>query len=1089
MNHIYRTVWNEVTRTFVAVSELVKSGGKRCSKTRHAKGKSGAVSIGSFDPLEAPGLPVKFNCKQGILVGSASPMMLEQRFMFDGAAATEVVEVVAPMPDAAAPAVPSFAEQIAAAEVPPVTDTEKANTNNSDDSAEKPIEGRSSQSSILVAVDDHALDADSSQKWRQIEQDIAALISSLPDRADFNALMTEVFARAGTDSGVFQGNLSAFTESLRDGSFNVALEFRSERELQGHPAAYAAVTPGGGERIYVNADWLSFANSSKVMGVLIEEIGHAIDHRLNDSGDSVGDEGEFLATRLLSTVNENVDRINTGVDKGVLNFEGQDVAVEFAANTISFANRSLIKTADAIFYYGVVVDADAGAATGGADLLVAMYGGAGATSNLIGWQIINNGITTRSYSGNFNFAATGVNASEYTSFSIRVWQGTAGSNYSSELTYGNSTTLVGADTTGFRVNNNVAPQGSGNAAAKGAITFTGTPTAGGVFSNVEIAIDTLATVALTAATIPNTSNVLVQSTETGTAYLVNSSVPVTTLANITGATDNLWNSVAILSANTNTTLAAAGLAGGTYKVYTVDAAGNLSAAPSVSVTIGSGISPTVGDSLSRLAISQGNSTAKVGDYNGDGIQDAQQSGLATVAWTSASFFNQGLSGALTDAKPIISISNRSGSSGAGVSTTAQLLNIVVASYTDIDPNTTVVYEDPVNQTGTRTLTLTDGQKVTTPWDPIRFALEDSSGVLQDILPRAGTQVRMYIDIRPADLDVGTVNGYIKYVSAAVIVANPGLVDLDGRAITQAGWYDFTQRETGGDGARYVIENGKIVGIELIITDNAFGDNDMTANKILDPGVLVQRPVAQAVAAALDLPPPQHLLDLEVEKPAAAMSDDDLRHKPLRFDSSLFPVLASRTVEDVGLTEPVFAHEPQRFESHDWMRYFDLYARQDAWQVAVIPADVAGLQVFRGIGDQFAVIDQLESFTVPWDAFVHTSPAARVTLSVMLADGRPLPYWMTLNAKTGTFEFQAPPSFKGDLNIRVMARDAQGHEASTQFRMRIVEGKATRVADVGGLPGRSSLSDQLRQASQQRQVTMAAGQGERVVPVKAAAPLM
>ena len=92
-------------------------------------------------------------------------------------------------------------------------------------------------------------------------------------------------------------------------------------------------------------------------------------------------------------------------------------------------------------------------------------------------------------------------------------------------------------------------------------------------------------VSVTTATITNSGNALVQSTETGTAYLVNTTVTVINLASITGAADNQWNSVAISSASTNTNLSATGLGDGIYKVYAVDDAGNLSSASSNSVTI------------------------------------------------------------------------------------------------------------------------------------------------------------------------------------------------------------------------------------------------------------------------------------------------------------------------------------------------------------------------------------------------------------------------------------------------------------------------------------------------------------------------
>ena len=100
-----------------------------------------------------------------------------------------------------------------------------------------------------------------------------------------------------------------------------------------------------------------------------------------------------------------------------------------------------------------------------------------------------------------------------------------------------------------------------------------------------VTVDTAPTASVTTATLTTSENAVVQSTETGTAYLVNTAVTVSNLASITGAADNQSNSVTISSAATNTNLPATGLADGTYKVYAVDAAGNLSSASSNSVTL------------------------------------------------------------------------------------------------------------------------------------------------------------------------------------------------------------------------------------------------------------------------------------------------------------------------------------------------------------------------------------------------------------------------------------------------------------------------------------------------------------------------
>jgi hypothetical protein len=178
-----------------------------------------------------------------------------------------------------------------------------------------------------------------------------------------------------------------------------------------------------------------------------------------------------------------------------------------------------------------------------------------------------------------------------------------------------------------------------------------------------------------------------------------------------------------------------------------------------------------------------------------------------------------------------------------ISPISQLLDIHVEHYADIDATTEVV------DNGTsKTVTLANGSTVTTPWDPIRFGIRgqdvDYNGSvdtsLADILSdRAGLQVRVLIDVRAARVTTAEMNAYIKYVSAEAIAA-AAIVDLDGNAITAPGWYDFTRRDptSNHDGARFIVEGAQIVSIELIFTDNAFGDDDMTAGRIFDPGVPV-----------------------------------------------------------------------------------------------------------------------------------------------------------------------------------------------------------------------------------------------------------
>ena len=159
----------------------------------------------------------------------------------------------------------------------------------------------------------------------------------------------------------------------------------------------------------------------------------------------------------------------------------------------------------------------------------------------------------------------------------------------------NGTTLVGTYTVGAGDNSNdltvssfsigtVTDIAAGNAMASTTVPSTN------IASGSAIVIDALApTARLISCEISSCygiferTSITVQSTETGTAYLVKTGgsgadITVTNLASITSADPDLWNRVTISQASTDTTLALADLEEGIYHVYAVDALGNLSTA-------------------------------------------------------------------------------------------------------------------------------------------------------------------------------------------------------------------------------------------------------------------------------------------------------------------------------------------------------------------------------------------------------------------------------------------------------------------------------------------------------------------------------
>ena len=200
-------------------------------------------------------------------------------------------------------------------------------------------------------------------------------------------------------------------------------------------------------------------------------------------------------------------------------------------------------------------------------------------------------------------------------------------------------------------------------------------------SSLNLDITTCTTTAptassVTAATIDPSGDAVVQSTKTGTAYLVKTTVTVSNLTSITGAAPSQWNSVAISLANTNTNLPAAGLADGTYKVYAVDCAGNLSSASSNSVTVA-----TTGADTTAPTVSFSPANGVFGVAISDNITITFSEAVRNLDNT------------------VLTNSNSGDANGVGSLITLRLNNTYgtnIAFYATIDTNKTVITIDPTN---------------------------------------------------------------------------------------------------------------------------------------------------------------------------------------------------------------------------------------------------------------------------------------------------------------------------------------------------------------------------------------------------------
>ena len=149
----------------------------------------------------------------------------------------------------------------------------------------------------------------------------------------------------------------------------------------------------------------------------------------------------------------------------------------------------------------------------------------------------------------------------------------------------------------------------------------------------------------------------------------------------------------------------------------------------------------------------------------------------------------------------------------------------------------------------------------------------------------------------------------------------------------------------------------------------------------------------------------------------------------------------------------------------------MVTQSDGFQVVVLKAGKDGtlggseskstnLIVNRGMPDiETPSARQVIEIVVPRDAFAHGKPDATVSLTAIQADGRPLPDWLVFDPLKGHFRGVPPEGLRGEITIRLIARDNTGAQVETVFRIRIVEGGNDKLS----IKGKPSLTRQLADA--------------------------
>jgi trimeric autotransporter adhesin len=105
-------------------------------------------------------------------------------------------------------------------------------------------------------------------------------------------------------------------------------------------------------------------------------------------------------------------------------------------------------------------------------------------------------------------------------------------------------------------------------------------------------------------------------------------------------------------------------------------------------------------------------------------------------------------------------------------------------------------------------------------------------------------------------------------------------------------------------------------------------------------------------------------------------------------------------------------------------------------------------VANPLPDQSTQAGQAYTFTVPTTAFADPDPGDTLAYTATLANGNPLPGWLTFNASTRTFSGTPTGSDAGLLSLKVTARDAGSLTAADVFDLTVTTGDQTLTGTAG-----------------------------------------
>ncbi|SFQ12695.1 VCBS repeat-containing protein, partial [Geopseudomonas sagittaria] len=265
---------------------------------------------------------------------SPTPMALEQRFVFDGAAAADVLDTAPAAAEPAAPATEPLSENLLLAAYGPVAESQSIaaeSTAPEVTTSERPA----ADGNLFHQGEDNAALREAAAAATQLIQNYLA-------EASDEQLFVLFHGEQSSPDGQWSANLAQLRDAVANGSLDISLMLLDNAQLQGALAAYTPEGPQGAASIFINSDWLNVLDVQKVSSLLIEEYGHHIDHVLNQGMDTAGDEGQRFAAVVIGA-DTSAAGFATDNDHATLQIDGESIEVELA--NLSFSNAYAVNVA------------------------------------------------------------------------------------------------------------------------------------------------------------------------------------------------------------------------------------------------------------------------------------------------------------------------------------------------------------------------------------------------------------------------------------------------------------------------------------------------------------------------------------------------------------------------------------------------------------------------------------------------------------------------------------------------------------------------------------------------------------------------